>query len=958
MATRREEVYNITLAELLSERGAKHAEAEQRHRNNVPDVLFEWVGLHTVLEAKYNASGAAAEVTQQTLDRLARGFGPLGVALLYPAQLRTATGNVQQSLARATLRVRLLVSGQEEPGRWHQVTGIDGLTAILDQARAVLVGDDQLRQSVAALSDAVDALARVFAGQPGHADEIVDLVTAADVAATGAATADTREAAFRIAALAVITATMVQLILADRDPKVPKVPEGKAHEQRRQLLRSWHIVLDHDYGAVFEIAYHVLDTLGDTDPSIGAALVAMIEEARAIVTAGVMGRHDLIGRVYHGLLAQQKYLATYYTSVPAATLLAALATSPADWPDLDWAAAPGDFRFTVADPACGTGTLLAAALGAIRRGYVSARIRVHDDIDFTVLGKRMIEDNIFGYDILAYAVQVCAATLLLSSPGTIVTTSQLVQMPFGGPDGDLGSLNLLEGSAQGALFGGWGNTITLEGTTERNVAVNLPTVDLVIMNPPFTRSQGGSRLLGSLDPKEFPVARTELRRLVRENDVSGRISAGLGALFIPLADRMVRPGGRLAFVLPKTMLTGEQWDQTRSLLASKYHIECVICSHETGHWNFSDSTNLAELLLVARKWRDDERAAAGAETTWLQLSGNPDNAMDALAIASALQTAVPGARGQQLMVGGGLFSEVGEVFTRPTPESDAPWPHAMFFKESLLHAAESAVHDGAIRLPRLGQPVPLPLRPLHELGRIGYDRRDITDAFERVARPAGYPALWGTDAKKIVALQHATNAELSPRTSPAPGRTRIKPAEQVWAGAGQLLIPERLRLNTMRCAAIVVDQRCLSNTWWTVNLASDDPDDARILALWLNSTVGLVLWVYSAEETQGPWLAVKKNKLERMPVLDVQKLSAAARRRLLDCWTAIHQEPLAPIAVVESDLVRAQIDGAVAGALGIPADGLEALRVLFSAEPRLQPAKKRTATPPETSLYETPSLFD
>ena len=792
MATRREEVYNVALAEMLTERGARYAEAEQRHRNNVPDVLFEWVGLHTVLEAKYSASGAAAEVTQQTLDRLASGFGPLGVALLYPAQLRTATGNVQQALARATLRVRLLVSGQEEPGRWHHVTGIDGLTAILDQARAVLVGDDQLRQSVAALSAAVDALARVFARQPGHADEIVDLVTAADVAATGAATAETREAAFRIAALAVITATMVQFIVADRDPKVPKVPEGKAHEQRRQLLRSWKIVLDHDYGAVFEIAYHVLDTLGDTDPGIGAALVAMIEEARRIVTAGVMGRHDLIGRVYHGLLAQQKYLATYYTSVPAATLLAAVATSPASWPDLDWAAAPGDFSFTVADPACGTGTLLAAALGAIRRGYISARIRVHDEVDVTALGKRMIEENIFGYDILAYAVQVCAATLLLSSPGTIVTTSQLVQMPFGGPHGDLGSLNFLKGPARGMPFGSWGNTITLEGKAERDIPVELPEVDLVIMNPPFTRSQGGSRLLGSLDAKEFPVARRQLRRLGQQDDISGRISAGLGALFIPLADRMVRPGGRLAFVLPKTMLTGEQWDQTRHLLAAHYHIECVICSHETAHWNFSDSTDLAELLLVARKWQEGEQPAASAETTWLQLSRNPDNAVDALAIASALQTAVPKERGQPLMIGGGVFSAVGEVFTRPTPDSDTPWQSAVFFKESLLHAAESAVHDGAIRLPRLERPVPLPLRPLRELGRIGYDRRDITDAFERVAHPSGYPALWGTDAKKIVALQHTTNAELSPRTSPAPGRKRIKPAEQVWAGAGQLLVPERL----------------------------------------------------------------------------------------------------------------------------------------------------------------------
>ena len=63
---------------------------------------------------------------------------------------------------------------------------------------------------------------------------------------------------------------------------------------------------------------------------------------------------------------------------------------------------------------------------------------------------------------------------------------------------------------------------------------------------------------------------------------------------------------------------------------------------------------------------------------------------------------------------------------------------------------------------------------------------------------------------------------------------------------------------------------------------------------------------------KGPWLAVKKNKLERLPVLDVQalywqKLGAAYSTVGL----AIHQEPLAPIAAVEDDPVRAQIDGAV-----------------------------------------------
>ena len=118
---------------------------------------------------------------------------------------------------------------------------------------------------------------------------------------------------------------------------------------------------------------------------------------------------------------------------------------------------------------------------------------------------------------------------------------------------------------------------------------------------------------------------------------------------------------------------------------------------------------------------------------------------------------------------------------------------------------------------------------------------------------------------------------------------------------GRLLIPERLWLTTMRCAAIVVDKRCISNTWWTINTRSADPDDDRILALWLNSTFGLVLWIYSAEETRGPWLAVKKSKLSDMPVLDVKGLSRSGRRKLLACWNEVQHSELAPISQVIED---------------------------------------------------------
>jgi len=388
------------------------------------------------------------------------------------------------------------------------------------------------------------------------------------------------------------------------------------------------------------------------------------------------------------------------------------------------------------------------------------------------------------------------------------------------------------------------------------------------------------------------------------------------------------------------MLTGAQWDRTRALLGEHYHVEYIVCSHEPDHWNFSDSTELAEILLVARKWRINE-VRLGAQTRWLQLRANPDNAIDGLGVATALMAAAHHDRATELRLGAGMYDVPGEVFSRPAPTDDRPWKSAVFYKEQLLRAAESLT-AGAVELPRAAKAIRVPIKALGELGRVGYDRRDITDAFELVSTQSGYPALWGTDADLVASLTHASNAELRPRTVPAPKR-HMKPPEPVWGGAGRLLIAERLRLTTMRVSAIVVAKRCLSNTWWTVNVLSENTEDDHIIALWLNSTLGLLLWVWFSEETQGPWLSMKKNKLVDLPVLDPGKISKSARRALLDCWEQVKDERLAAIAKVADDPVRARIDASVAKALAIPADGLEALRQLFSAEPRLQHVDKRAA---------------
>jgi hypothetical protein len=958
MAHRREEVYNVKLAELLQVRGATDAEAEQRHGSDMPDVLFEWFGLSAVLEAKYDEPGAGAQVAGQLEERLAAGFGSLGVGLLYPLTLKTATGDVGYALDPAVLRVQLSAIGRA-PGPWHEVAGVEGLVAVLDQARAALIDDDALKVAVDLLSQAVDSMARAVAAQTGHADQIVRMVTAETMGAGAAPVSnEEREAAFRVGALSVINAAMLQMVLCDRDPKVPKIVRTTPDRQRKALLTGWRVVLAHDYRAVFEIAFGVLDTLGDSDDRLGATLVAMLDQAQQIVAKGVFGRHDLVGRVYHGLLTQQKFLATYYTSVPAATLLAALATRPEAWPSVDWASDPSEFGFRLADPACGTGTLLAASLGALRRHYASARRQAGKAVDGSELGRRLIEDNIYGFDILAYAVQVCASTLLLSSPGTIVTRSQLYQLPFGGAHGHLGSLDLLFGSAQGSLFGAWGDSITVDGVAGKNVLISTPEVDLVIMNPPFTRTQGGSRLLGSLDPDEWPTARKNLDRLAARPDVEGRVVAGLGALFIPLAHRMVREGGRMAFVLPKTMLTGTQWDRTRKLLADNYHVERIICSHEADHWNFSDSTQLAEVLLIARKLAAGEDRSS-YETTWVQLTKNPNNPIDALGIATALQRlGNPGPHGGEIALGSGLFSSFGHAFTRPAPIDDSPWRHATF-ASSALDLAATAMFDGvSVPMPRIPHSVAIPLRKLGELAGIGPDRARLHDAFVRSSADSGYACLWGHDSKTDTGLTDKPNTWLVPSTKRPADHARRYAAE-LWEGSGRLMVAERIWLLTYPTAAILMSEKALANTMWPVRLNDDDEDVYKILTLWLNSTLGLIAWIAVAEETRGPWLSMKKNKLLDLPVLDVAKLGAPARAKLLKCWNAVHEAKLSAISKLGTDPVRRAIDTAIVAAIGIPEDGMNGLQSQFAAEPRLLPPAPRTkaskAQKPEP--YEVLSLF-
>ena len=150
---------------------------------------------------------------------------------------------------------------------------------------------------------------------------------------------------------------------------------------------------------------------------------------------------------------------------------------------------------------------------------------------------------------------------------------------------------------------------------------------------------GGNLLFGSLPAAERRKLQNELSRRLKERRASA--TAGLGAAFVAAASPKLRPGeGRLALVLPATVCTGPSWEQTRSLIEHDFSLDLVISSHDPLRWNFSDSTDLSEALLIATR-RPNKQSTAEHRTIFVNLRRNPDGVLDAHRVAQAITVTTP-----------------------------------------------------------------------------------------------------------------------------------------------------------------------------------------------------------------------------------------------------------------------------------------------------------------------------
>jgi len=645
-----------------------------------------------------------------------------------------------------------------------------------------------------------------------------------------------RTAVSRIASLTLVNAMVFQEVASTYVKGVePLRVTLQSPDLAAAFTARWkHITDDINYVPIFKIASEIMLIL-PSNPDIEKALKFLAQRALDIVRHRAALRHDLMGRVYHRLLVEAKFLGTFYTSVPSATLLLKLALDAKRWP-VDQFKLESLASFRMSDLACGTGTLLMAGAESIVDNYVRLCVDKQVHPDLRELHKLLMENIIYGYDVLASAVHLTASTLALQAPDISFQKMHLYSLPLGGPHHRLGSIEFLrdrEIAMTMDLFGGSSSPGQVTGSGDfTQFVASLPNLDLCVMNPPFTRSVGGNLLFGSVPEKERSQMQKDLAKLLKSSNVSASSTAGLGSVFVAIGDRALKENGRIALVLPKALLSGVSWKPTRDLISRHYALEYLIVSQDPERWNFSENTSLSEVLVVAKKIGESNQTDQ-ARVTCVNLWRNRITSFEALSIAQTLiEKGPPSVIDDQ----GALDIDIGDVKSGEAltvPWSDlrnSSWILPCAFAQADLTRAAYHLLKGDVWLPAVGVTGNLPLCPLGKLGDLGPDVRDIHDGFKAVKSATTYPAFWGHDAPLVTTFAQASNSFLSPLSKAKSGR-HLRKASDLWPKAGRVLLAERLRFNSQRLSTVRIDNRVLSNVWWPLSLKQDNEETEKALVV-------------------------------------------------------------------------------------------------------------------------------
>ena len=923
------------------------------HSGRRPDILITAPGRSpvVVVEAEYEPASEAEPDAQQRLGLTVAGeTRPVeaAIALRYPDAIGGAY-DLPAALAEARLSYAVLY---EDGSRFPATGWLDGAaTDLADLIRLVSVPQKAAEDAATILEQGIERAASIMNNmaelRPNITPEIARLLGMRDVL-------QTRRMACAIIANALVFHQRIAGIHPEVKPLSLVSGPGVANPQQAALT-AWSDILTINYWAIFAIAKDIIEQLPAGDAAL--ILAALRDTALRIDSVGVDNAHDLTGRIFQRLIADRKYLATFYTLPASAALLARLAVGKL--PGVDWADAEAIGRLRIGDFACGTGALLSAVYEQIAARH--ERTGANPD----ALHPAMMQEVLYGCDVMPSAIHITGSTLSGIAPAELFDNSRLYTLAYGRqPDGGvrIGSLELLESSAAMTLFNTSDPALRTGSVGEETAAqiiADIPDAgfDLVIMNPPFPSNTKHRDAAGNVQNAAFAAfgasvddqgdMADRLTELARQSCYHGH--AGLGSAFAAIADRKVRPGGLIALLILFTAVNGSSWAKFRQLIAENYTDVTIVSIAANGpEMSLSSDTGVAECMVIGRKLRKGEKPAGRAR--FISLRRRPRSFAEAAEVArfivanDELRCLEDGPYGGITIHCGDGVEPYGEILDGPLASYADGWGLGRLLDAEVAQVAH-ALTGGRLWLPgqRAGQD--LPIAPLNRVGQRGTDSQLLISAahqgpFIRAAASptATYPALWNHSAGA------ETRMVCQPDWSLRVRRGMEARAADLWDTAGRAHINRDFRFTSQPLAAAFTERESLGGRAWPNVTFEDDRFDYPFV-LWCNSTLGLLQFWWHASRQQSGRAHSTIHHTATMPILDLRALTDDQLTTAQTIFDDFRTLELQPAYLADADPNRARLDRRlICNLLGFDDTTYQAVRRLaakWCAEPSVHGGKPR-----------------
>ena len=798
---------------------------------------------------------------------------------------------------------------------------------------------------------------------------------------------DSEGQTIKMAMAILVNALVFHITIAEIEPgKVRNISKLRkaSGSLKDNISEEWRKISESiNYRPIYDLAVDVLEPIGDREAK--GILDSLIKVATGISELGMTSQHDFGGQLFQKLINDRKFLASFYTLPSSAAFIAELAVSRMG---VNWKDRKAVTGLRIGDFACGTGALLSASYNAIRMRYRS------DGADDSVIHKDMMEKVLVGFDIMPAATHLTTSVLSGAHPEIIFNKADIATMLYGDhaglgrggnldesgkekPETFIGSLELLssdesEDQDLPLIPVGHMHHSGTEGKVQAKVEACHESFDLVVINPPFTRTTAHDAAnkgvpnpafagfgttkeeQDKMGTKRKEIYRNRSRKKGKgksapiskwyrdKNDRAGEGRAGLATWFMDLADVKVKPGGVVAFILPLTFSSGDMWKKARTLLMRRYHDILVvgIVSTKKNGTAFSDDTSMGECIVVATRNLDSEINSEERTFAAVATERRPESILEAVHFAKEI-TAKKENESGRLCIGSQKF---GRIVHHDSGFVDGAFGGII---DDAVELSALALKNGRLHLPRRRKDISLPIVYLGELGIRSKDSKFVSDgnighfdkySISRKESEEGhfeFPLLWAHEnapEKKKTAPEWEDwekQMMLGPDYEGRPRKGHEAKALELWnTHASRLCLNRDFRFTSQSLAACMTREKVIGGRGWPSFKCHEEKWNEPIV-LWMNTTLGLINFWFKGTRQQLGRSMVHPGPSDKLPVYDVRTLDERQIGLAKVMFAEFSEQKMLIANRAKDDPVRKALDRAVLiDLLGLPEAIMEPLGIL------------------------------